>query len=530
MMTPRSAATLAVLAGLAAPTFGQAIVATPIFADPATPGTLGIRSFLDLTATPSTANIVNTTSPFFSWTTNVFTTIFTTDADPTGITDQFAASYDLDTDTFTLLYQEGVTTTTTGETLLVFGTIPTINDDGTIGTVFGDPETTTRGEGVVIGTPDMSGDYTYEVLLTGMSDSIPEGFFGVVERSTSSPTVTIDADGEIAFQDRDFGVAGAPDAVLANIDPANKSGSQFSGVDIVGIEDVTVVGGQPIDPGTSMPGVETVNGIFEWRIDSTGDNSIYDGDLNGSSDFDDIVVVNNVIIAQEGIVFDGAAQTAAGLSPFDVISTVDDATMNAFGQYAFLANFDADPLGEWVVFDGGTGPQLIVAEMQPITPAFPNELWTSISDVALNAAGDVLVTGSTDADSSINGVAVVYDLTNNTQILIAREGFTLVDLVPGTPGFEARLSEVQSTSQLANSLDTAVIPADLEDPVTEAQIGSSDGFIRVDFTREVRDVDASGQLDAFDIGLGLIALPGFDFNLDGSFGTQNDAQDFLSAF
>lgn len=478
--------------------------------------------------------VLNAFPLLFSFTTNKFSTALTVESVDTA-TDQVAVIYDVDTDTLTPIYRDGVTPYSMNAALVIGPTIPAINDHDQIAQVFtagfdlGGASMFELMPRVVVGTPDMMGDYTFETIVVGMNDEIPEGIFGVPETFTSFDFFRVDNEGQIAFFDDAFGIPGGPDAAFVNIDLANATDqggfNLFAGVGSA-IETLTVPAGQTPDDPTRV-----VTSVSEYRIDQTGENFLYDGSLDSSvengGDTNDVLVLNGVVVVQEGVVWNNDAQTAAGLPDMDPVDSVDDPEMNANGDYMFLVSFDSTS-ADYVAYvpADGSDPRLVAAEGKPISPFVSGENWRVISDFLLNANGDYVIIGESDEpDSDIDTIAVF-----NSYILVAREGSTSVDTDPSMPGDEAVLGRVRESGDLANSGTTLILRNALLDGPGGSSVAAdnANSLLRFDFDRA--DVDASGEADTIDLIKALNNLAAFDFNLDGENGDVSDVNDLLNSF
>ncbi len=144
-------------------------------------------------------------------------------------------------------------------------------------------------------------------------------------------------------------------------------------------------------------------------VDPAGTTLLWQGDLTGPTTTDDVVVVNNMVVLQEGVVIPGSGFP----NPIDS-SGIVAVDVDFGGNWYARGNNDISEL-DWVVRSGA----VVAAVGQPITPG-STELWddADFSDCFFghtgNSIGDYIVAGVTSEDSVRNGV-VVY---NGTQVVL----------------------------------------------------------------------------------------------------------------
>lgn len=287
-----------------------------------------------------------------------------------------------------LVVREGTAATwTSGELVGPLDTKVGVNDAGDF--VF---STVTNG-------PAASNAY----VVTGGSD----GTLGVIAQAGSpapampgvtwgpfleSPTIA--TDGTVAF------VAGGLGGV-----PANENKVVVQGATVLAQIGVTIPGGQI--------GNEPWQNFDFLDLWTTPDAEHYlvQGDLDGSIDTDDVVVVDGNVVVQEGVVLPGS-----GFSNPVNNNGIVGVHMTPGGRYFVRGNNVAGI--DWVYSDG----QLVARLGWPITP-LASENWSDrdYADCFFlhvgNSKGDYVIGGVTNGDSRTNGVLVL-----NGERVLAREG------------------------------------------------------------------------------------------------------------
>ncbi len=181
-----------------------------------------------------------------------------------------------------------------------------------------------------------------------------------------------------------------------------------NGVIVEAQEEVTVPTGQ------AGGGTDPIKGFVtgSMRVDATGNNFIYIGDTNGDTSTDEMIVVNNQVVVQEGSIIAGSGFA----SPAD-IGFGTEVFMSADGGWvARGSNFDGN---DWVLRDGGvlsaTGDPIVSGAVESFDDAPFSE---GFFIVAQNNAGDYIIGSSTSASESASNSV----LTLNGEVVIAREG------------------------------------------------------------------------------------------------------------
>ena len=173
--------------------------------------------------------------------------------------------------------------------------------------------------------------------------------------------------------------------------------------------------GVSIPSGQAGGGMETIGTMDfqDYWVTPDGSQWLVQGDLNGDTNFDDIVVVNGAVVLQEGHIIPGSSFT----DPIDSAGIVG-VHMDPGGNWFARGNNDISEQ-DWVVRNGA----VIATLGDPITTG-ASEHWddASFGDCFFlhvgNTAGDYVIGGVTDnADPLLNGVLVLNGTT-----VICREG------------------------------------------------------------------------------------------------------------
>ena len=162
-------------------------------------------------------------------------------------------------------------------------------------------------------------------------------------------------------------------------------------------------------------------GAFDFEdLHITGDGTgiLVQGDLEGSTSSDDVVVLNGIVVLQEGQVIPGSSFG----NPIDTNGIVLS-TLDSNGNWWASGNNDASET-DWVVRNG-----VVVAESsgsdEIITGSGEN--WDDAQDADCffgydgNATGAYVICGETDANAASNTV-IVYDDGTGNRVVVAREG------------------------------------------------------------------------------------------------------------
>src|SRR5690606_20561041 len=219
---------------------------------------------------------------------------------------------------------------------------------------------------------------------------------------------------------------------------------------------------------------------------------------NGSATAD-VIVVNGVVIGQEGQTFSEAGGFAAPGPGDPLVTDFDDPTINASGQYAFI--MDLDGVNHAVVYDG-SGFTVVAAEGGPVLPG-STELWTGLQDVYLADDGTYVVTGNTDGDGLTNNVAVA-----NNRFVIGREGDALDFDGDDTPD-GCLDGDLNADETIFGDGSAFVIRTDIKDAFDGSTMTPNDSFFMVathpadwDIDGTVNVNDLLGFLGAFRNGAG----------------------------
>ncbi len=165
-----------------------------------------------------------------------------------------------------------------------------------------------------------------------------------------------------------------------------------------------------------IPGMQAGGAMETWdnfdfqdfRLSADGSSWLAQGDLNGATTGDDVVVVNGNVVIQE--------DSTIG-SYTDAVSTITESYMDSAGNWMSRGSNDGGQ--DWVVFNGG-----VVAETGAAITSGASETWSDAAFsstffwMASNNNGDYVVGGTTDnADPEADAVLVL----NGTTVLL-RQG------------------------------------------------------------------------------------------------------------
>ncbi len=170
-------------------------------------------------------------------------------------------------------------------------------------------------------------------------------------------------------------------------------------------------------PAFLQSGVDTMTDLFAnvetWDSFDLGDFSatpdglhyFVQGDHEGSTASDDVLVVDDVVVMQEGVFLPGTTEVASSAIRTKMIST---------GDWFSTGNLDPTGDGDFALRNGS-----IVAITGDPVPGAPGESWgTSIPGCVGNTAGSYVVIGKTDnPDPSFDDVVVWEDIG-----VVLREG------------------------------------------------------------------------------------------------------------
>jgi hypothetical protein len=177
---------------------------------------------------------------------------------------------------------------------------------------------------------------------------------------------------------------------------------------LIAQELVTIPGGQA---GGASEFADNMDFEDFWASPN-GASILWKGDLTGSTTTDQVVVLNNSVVLQEGVVIPGSGFT----NPIDSTGIVE-VHVDGGGNWYARGNNDIDEI-DWVVRNS-----VVIASVGTPVTTGSSELWddTDFSDCFFAHTGDTLgnyvVAGVTDNESTRNGVVVL----NGTQVLV-REG------------------------------------------------------------------------------------------------------------
>ncbi|GJM24877.1 MAG: hypothetical protein DHS20C16_12920 [Phycisphaerae bacterium] len=181
-----------------------------------------------------------------------------------------------------------------------------------------------------------------------------------------------------------------------------------NGVIVEAQEEVTVPTGQ------AAGGTDPIKGFVtgSMRVDATGSNFTYIGDTNGDTSTDEMIVVNNQVVVQEGVVIAGSGFAA----PAD-ISLSTETFMFADGSW--MARGSNQDGSDWLLRDGAvvsqTGDPIVAGAVETYDDASSS---AGFFLFAQNNAGDYVIGSVTSATESASDAV----LTINGEVLIAREG------------------------------------------------------------------------------------------------------------
>jgi len=200
----------------------------------------------------------------------------------------------------------------------------------------------------------------------------------------------ISSSGAVGFLASENGLSATTESAFGN----------SGGVQLIDIE-VAEPSGQSAP--TPQPWVDIDTNSFYQ--DATGIRYIALGEVGFDLAADKVVVVDGVVVLQEGSVVAGSAFT----SPVSSVSS-DGVWMESNGDW-FARGANADGI-DWVVRNGA----VIAYEGQAVTPDLPTLLWETFRDVKGDNAGNYVVNGNAGGDTLTDDVLVV----NGTR-LVARE-------------------------------------------------------------------------------------------------------------
>ena len=284
--------------------------------------------------------------------------------------------------------QEGVTTLDLGDQVGSIDQELSINDNGQFAFTT-DTNNSTSADEVIVRS-----DGTTHVVIAREGNVSPTtgGNFGSVLGAAN-----IVSDNTLWF-DADTTLATTMDRFLLS----------KNGVIVQAQEEVTVPTGQFGGATDPIKGFTTGS----LRVDATGSNYTYIGDTTGDTATDEMIVVNNQVVVQEGVIISGS-----GFASAPDISTSTETNMFASGSWmASGSNVDGV---DWLLRDGAvlssTGDPLVTGSVETYDDAGYSSGYFLF---AQNNAGDYVI-GSVTSSSESLGDAV---LTLNGEVVFAREG------------------------------------------------------------------------------------------------------------
>lgn len=220
---------------------------------------------------------------------------------------------------------------------------------------------------------------------------------------TTNNAVNIDSVGNVYFRSAALTGASTQQVLYKNADIATGA--------VVAQTDVTSPAGQLVPPDQTIDNLTS----DRYRIDGTGANYIYHGDLNGPTGSDLVMVYNGRVVAQEGVVLPGSgfASTVLNLNGDAGSQQISDN-----GLHYLFRGSNADTI-DWVYRNGA----VVAATDQPIytgaTELFDDAIFSATFFInTTNSMGDYIIGGVTNAaDVSRNAVLVLNGMTE-----VLREG------------------------------------------------------------------------------------------------------------
>jgi uncharacterized protein (TIGR03382 family) len=164
-------------------------------------------------------------------------------------------------------------------------------------------------------------------------------------------------------------------------------------------------------PGMQAGGATETWDLFDFedfRLSADGSNWLAQGDLNGATTGDDVIVVNGDVVIQED-------STVGSFT--SAVSTITEGYMDSAGNW--MARGSNDDTQDWVVFNGG-----VVAETGGAITSGASETWSDAPFastffwMASNNNGDYVI-GGTTSNPDVEADAVL--VLNGTTVLL-RQG------------------------------------------------------------------------------------------------------------
>ncbi len=205
------------------------------------------------------------------------------------------------------------------------------------------------------------------------------------------------------------------------IDELGRVGLQSSGLTGVaaGLNQILVLGPTVLaQSGISVPSGQIGSDSWEgfeidgFHLSADGSSWLAQGGLTGDTNFDAVVVVDQVVVVQEGVVLAGSGFD----EPVDT-SGIVGVHMDAAGNWFVRGNNDTSEQ-DWIYRNGeviaSTGGAITAGAMEFWSDAeFSNCFFLHVG----NSRGDFIIGGVSDGPTASNGVLVA-----NNQFVVAREG------------------------------------------------------------------------------------------------------------
>lgn len=276
-----------------------------------------------------------------------------------------------------------------GNTLGNFDQGATINDSGQVG--FSVDTTAASTEDDYIVSYDGGGNFT---VVARENSPVVGGPAGWIYDSLS--TAVIRNDGVVGYES---------DSIDGTAGGTSDDNAMFFGPTPFAQKGVDVPSGQ-LGGGMDPWGDFDTSDLY---VNATGSSYILQGDLSVGTTNDDLVVVDGVVVVQEGFPLPGG-------DPTEIVDSNGIATvfMSGSGDWMVEGDFDGSDI-DWVIYNG----DVVAREGNPIH-AGTTEVWGTPAFVVsnCNSVGDYIVGGDTDAvDTTRNSVVVL-----NSERVLMRQG------------------------------------------------------------------------------------------------------------
>jgi hypothetical protein len=190
-------------------------------------------------------------------------------------------------------------------------------------------------------------------------------------------------------------------------------------------DDLLVLGGAFRQKGVDVPFNQAGGAMNAWEVFDTDDlytspdGTVWlaQGDLLGATTSDDVVVLNDIVVVQEGSILLGSSFATA-------VSSIEKAWVDKASNW-YIRGANATTSFDWVVRN-----DTVMADSSGTNPILPgsSEHWDDATYTPCffafdgDSFGNWVLGGVTDnADTSTNGVIVFYD-ANGNGFVVAREG------------------------------------------------------------------------------------------------------------